>query len=223
MINLVAKSLPIAAGAVLALSAFSDRADALPVNATDVGTVFTVDYNYENTLLAEFIWKLDRVVNNVWSFSVDVINASSNSPDANRITSFAFGTTPVSTNIKITDDDNGIWRSASVGDVTGAGYQFFDLNACVLSGPTCTGGGGGGVAGGESSTVSFDLTADTDTLFFGEFASRWQSINVNGLTSTVLGGTPSPIPLPAAGWMLLAGLGGLGVVARRRREKTNAA
>ncbi len=28
---------------------------------------------------------------------------------------------------------------------------------------------------------------------------------------------PAPIPLPAAAWMLLAGLGGLGAVARRRR------
>jgi hypothetical protein len=31
------------------------------------------------------------------------------------------------------------------------------------------------------------------------------------------GEQPAPIPLPAAAWMLLAGLGGLGAVARRRR------
>ncbi|TGD45200.1 VPLPA-CTERM sorting domain-containing protein [Pseudotabrizicola sediminis] len=29
--------------------------------------------------------------------------------------------------------------------------------------------------------------------------------------------TPSPVPLPAAGWLMLAGLGGLGAIARRRR------
>lgn len=29
--------------------------------------------------------------------------------------------------------------------------------------------------------------------------------------------TPSPVPLPAGGWLLLAGLGGLGAIARRRR------
>lgn len=30
--------------------------------------------------------------------------------------------------------------------------------------------------------------------------------------------TPAPIPLPAAGWMLLAGLGGLGMIGRRKRK-----
>lgn len=29
--------------------------------------------------------------------------------------------------------------------------------------------------------------------------------------------TPSPVPVPAAGWLMLAGLGGLGAFARRRR------
>jgi hypothetical protein len=28
---------------------------------------------------------------------------------------------------------------------------------------------------------------------------------------------PAPVPLPAAGWLMLAGLGGLGALARRRR------
>ena len=27
----------------------------------------------------------------------------------------------------------------------------------------------------------------------------------------------APVPLPAAGWLLMAGLGGIGAVARRRR------
>lgn len=28
---------------------------------------------------------------------------------------------------------------------------------------------------------------------------------------------PSPVPLPAAGWMLVAGIGGLGALSRRMR------
>ena len=32
------------------------------------------------------------------------------------------------------------------------------------------------------------------------------------------GGGPAPVPLPAAGWLMIAGLGGLGAIARRRRK-----
>ncbi|MRH20450.1 VPLPA-CTERM sorting domain-containing protein [Rhodovulum strictum] len=31
-------------------------------------------------------------------------------------------------------------------------------------------------------------------------------------------GSISAVPLPAAGWLLIAGLGGLGVVARRKKS-----
>jgi hypothetical protein len=43
---------------------------------------------------------------------------------------------------------------------------------------------------------------------------------VDGLDKQQNVGTASPIPLPAAGWLLLAGLGTLGAVARRRRAAT---
>ncbi len=208
--------------AVLALGLTADRANATPVTPSDIGALFFVDYNLADTLTARFTWTLDAVVDDVWSFTVDINNTSSNSPDANRITSFAFGTAPAASGITLTDDDNGLWNDAFASSVGGAEYQFFDLNACVHAGPNCTGGGGGGVAGQGTSTLSFDLTADTDTLIFGDFATRWQSININGMDSTVLGGTVAPIPLPAAGWMMLAGLIGLGVVARRRSKAETA-
>jgi hypothetical protein len=46
--------------------------------------------------------------------------------------------------------------------------------------------------GGDSSTITFDLTTDP---------------------------VAAPIPLPAAGWMLLGALGGLGALTRSRRAK----
>lgn len=38
------------------------------------------------------------------------------------------------------------------------------------------------------------------------------------LSHVTIYGSPSPIPLPAAGWLLITALGGLGIAARRRRK-----
>lgn len=51
-------------------------------------------------------------------------------------------------------------------------------------------------------------------------AGLWSSSKDLSHASIYYNGTPTPpapIPLPAAAWMLLAGLGGLGAVARRRK------
>jgi len=45
--------------------------------------------------------------------------------------------------------------------------------------------------------------------------------NVNGQAAVVSlpnTGNPSAVPLPAAGWMLIAAMGGLGVAARRKKS-----
>ena len=39
------------------------------------------------------------------------------------------------------------------------------------------------------------------------------------ITQVVTNDTPSAVPLPAAGWMLLAGVGGLALVRRRKAEE----
>ena len=50
-------------------------------------------------------------------------------------------------------------------------------------------------------------TESNDNEFFGRF--------MTGTTSNVA--APPAVPLPAAGWLLLSGLGGVGVLGRRRR------
>lgn len=55
----------------------------------------------------------------------------------------------------------------------------------------------------------------------------WQSVDENGdlrrgqeLSHVTLYGAPAPIPVPAAGILLITALGGLGVAARRRRKSS---
>lgn len=62
-----------------------------------------------------------------------------------------------------------------------------------------------------------DLAAGTE----GKWSTQALTVgndNQPALSHVALYTTPSVIPLPAAGWMLLSALGGLGLVARRRRK-----
>jgi hypothetical protein len=58
---------------------------------------------------------------------------------------------------------------------------------------------------GESFSIAFDLMTPP-----------------MGLTSASFTLAATPIPLPAAGWMLLSALGGMGILARRRRSAATA-
>lgn len=64
-----------------------------------------------------------------------------------------------------------------------------------------------------------DLTAGLE----GEWSTQALFVGKNNnnnptLSHVSLYTTPSPIPLPAAGWLLITALGGLGIAARRRRK-----
>lgn len=221
MMSQVLRSAALAATLALGVGA-AQEATAATLDASDVGTSFTVDFNYFDTLLAEFEWTLDSVVGNVWSFTVDIANNSSNSPNQNRLTSFGISATP-DVSLAITDNDGGLWTAVRT-DPT-AGYQNIGIDGiedCVTSAtggnPNCQGGGNGGIAGGGTSTMGLALTLLTasNTLTFDNFAVRYQSIDVNGNTSIAFEGFVAPVPLPAGLPLLGLGLGALALLRRRK-------
>ena len=81
-----------------------------------------------------------------------------------------------------------------------------------------------GLKGGSDRFNDFMFTILADGLDVSDFleqsfAVRVQSTGEDGEGSAKIGGTSpgmTPIPLPAAGWMLIAGLGGLAAARRRK-------
>jgi hypothetical protein len=83
-----------------------------------------------------------------------------------------------------------------------------------------------GAADGSGDRSTFDNTAGLTTLG----ASQYSAVGVNGAFQSVglysgsnyeigsPGMAASPVPLPAAAWLLLSGLGAMGATARRRRR-----
>ena len=219
------RNLCLAGAAALAVGVAADDAHAFGVSPGDPG--FIVNFNEQDTLLARLTFELDSVLNNVWTFAVEVANLSENVPDVNRIVAFGFNVSPFFA-ATIDDDDNGTWAGVSVPGVNpGPNTGGFEaINTCVFAGENCPGGANEGVIGGGTSNLVLLIETDgsADTLFFSNVQTRWQDINLpTGETSIAIGGDIAPIPLPPVGFMLLGALGALAFAARRRPVEKAAA
>ena len=76
----------------------------------------------------------------------------------------------------------------------------------------------------EGESFALALKAGPNSFVYlldNDFTSgTWSTVDLDnkGLSNITLFGTTTPIPLPAAGWLLLGGLGALGFAARRKRK-----
>jgi hypothetical protein len=204
--------------AALATALFA--ADARAVTVYSVGDSFTVNFSYE-TLAADLVWTVTNIVGNRWSFNVMADNDSPNSLwtlfTSNRITAFGFATESSISNLRVNGWDMLDWGASIItaGDLT---------YGCVYDGPSCQSFTYDGVSGGARDAVDFSFSYGSDgPLTFTSFATQWQGTSVTDpnnprgtATSIVLASATAPVPLPAAGMLLLGALGGLALMARRK-------
>ncbi len=99
------------------------------------------------------------------------------------------------------------------------------VDFCVknVGGSNCAGGGGSGVGNSDDPLLfsfTISLQQATDSLELGDFAVRFQSVGGPGNMAFAAyeNFTPSAVPLPAAGWLMLSALAGLGATNWRRRK-----
>jgi len=100
---------------------------------------------------------------------------------------------------------------AASGSTTGGGFAatFFG----IVSGGVLTWDGPATVAFAQGSSIDvvFDGTIE---LGFGNSTTTGAKFIGNDIVGDI-----APVPLPAAGWLLIAGVGGLGAMSRRRKKK----
>jgi hypothetical protein len=86
-----------------------------------------------------------------------------------------------------------------------------------------------GSAAGFNQALTFYQVAGANTLNANALTAATQFADVNGAwnwllasngTLTFSGQSPAPIPLPAAVWLLLSGLAGIGAIGRRSNQKS---
>lgn len=227
----------LAALSVGAMFAFSGAASAATVFSIDVtdGSLFST-----NSPATGSTAKLD------FSFAqsgsdVDLTVATENTTGSatfgsgateSRLMGFAFETPDLVSLVSFTGSTIFSELLTNDGSVNGGPFNsiIFDLGAGNKSSLLGGGNPNGALAQGSSTSVTFKLSGLGESAMASAFETgfssgslelglRFKAVNGSGADSDKLlyrAPDPTPVPLPAAAWMLLAGLGGLAAMKRRK-------
>ncbi|MCJ2181620.1 cistern family PEP-CTERM protein [Novosphingobium sp. 1949] len=192
-------------GAALATPAL---ADAITLDASDVGNSYTLTYDgYKDGttvdgLTGTITLTLVAVTDTAYTFSYTVTNTTSDPVTGSRISSFSLNTDPTID----TATSTGAFSYTTLDSTYPNGIGTVDVCFKDAATGSCAGGGSGGLTLGESGSGTFTLTFSqaVDSITLSDFYLRYQSITgVDGvtsasgtgtLTSTSSGGTAVPEP-----------------------------
>ena len=180
----------------LGLSASPALADAITLNASSIGTPYTLAYNgfsggtAISGLTGSTTFTLAGISGNSYTFNYSVANTSSTPITGSRISSFAFNTDPNITSASST----GAFSYTTLNSTYPNGIGSVDVCFKDAQTGSCAGGGGGGLTMGQTGTGSFTLSFSQpiSSLTLSDFYLRYQSISGAGnITSASGAGTLS--------------------------------